>query len=468
MRKIHLIGIGGSGLSAIATVLMESGYEVSGSDRQLSPQVQELQAGGARVVIGHRAENLNGVDLVLRSSAIPDDNVEVQAALNKGIPVLKRAEFLEQLVAGKQVLAIAGTHGKTTTTAMLSWVLTSTGRDPSYVIGGLAKDLERSAHAGSGNYFVIEADEYDYMFLGLNPALAVVTNVEHDHPDCFPTPDDFQRAFREFVTRLAPGGTLIACADDPGAKRLLAWADELEVQTYSYGIENQNYDFWAKDLRSLPDAGYAFDIHRRDYGKIAELSLVVPGIHNVLNSLAVMAIADLLGFDLQDSTAALEKFSGVGRRFDERFSTAGVTIIDDYAHHPTEIRATLAAARARYPGRTIWAVWQPHTYSRTRMLLDEFAAAFESADRVLVTDIYAAREALPEDGFSSRQIVEGITAAEEGRGAQVYYVPTLRGARDLLISEVSSGDVVLVLTAGNAIQISDGLVQALGKGQSAS
>jgi UDP-N-acetylmuramate--alanine ligase len=464
MTNYHLIGIGGSGLSAIALVLLESGHAVSGSDRQLSPQVQALQAAGARLHLGHRAENLRGAQVVLRSSAIPDDNVEVQAALQAGIPVLKRADFLERLVAGKKVIAIAGTHGKTTTTAMVAWMLTTLAQDPSYVIGSVAMNLGRNAHAGNGDFFVIEADEYDHMFLGLRPTLAVVTNVEHDHPDFYPTPEEFQQAFRQFVGRLAPGGELIACADDPGAADLLAWAGEHGCQTYAYGLGEECYDCWAENLVPRPGAGYTFDVHYRAGGGGTAVSLQVPGEHNVRNALAALSVADRLRLDLEGAAGALEQFSGAGRRFEVRAEVAGVTVIDDYAHHPTEIRATLAAARARYPGRRLWAVWQPHTYSRTRLLLDEFRTAFQGADQVLVTDVYGAREALPADGFSSRQIVEAIANA----GVQAHDTPELGQARDYLARQVRPGDVVLVFSAGDAIQVSEGLTQDLAARQAPS
>jgi UDP-N-acetylmuramate--alanine ligase len=453
-----LIGIGGSGLSAIALVLLESGHEVSGSDRQLSPQAQALQEAGARLHLGHRAENVHGAQVVLRSSAVPDDNVEVRSALRAGIPVLKRKEFLTQLVAGKEVIAIAGTHGKTTTTAMVAWVLTALAQDPSFVIGSVANNLGRNAHAGSGAYFVIEADEYDRMFLGLRPTLAVVTNVEHDHPDCYPTPVEFMQAFRQFVDGMQPGGVLIACGDDPGAADLLSWAEEQGNRTRDYGIGTKGYDYWAQDLAHSAVAGYSFDVYN-SAGKLAAVHLQVPGEHNVRNALAALVVVDQLGLDIKTAAEVLNQFAGAGRRFEVRGQAGGVTVIDDYAHHPTEIRATLEAARARYPGQTLWAVWQPHTYSRTRLLYDEFVAAFHGVDHLLVTDVYAAREQPPMNGFSSRQIVEAISLVGDVGGA--HYTPALKQARDYLARQAQSGDVVLVLSAGDATQVSEGLLQDL-------
>jgi UDP-N-acetylmuramate--alanine ligase len=461
MSRYHLIGIGGSGLSAIARVLLESGHEVSGSDRQLTPLAQELQQAGATVKLGHRAGHVLGADVVLRSSAISDDNVEVQAARSAGIPVLKRVDFLGQLLAGKKVIAVAGTHGKTTTTAMLAWMLNALGQDPSYVIGGVAKNLGRNAHAGSGEIFVIEADEYDHMFLGLNPALAVVTNVEHDHPDCYATPQDFRRSFQQFIGRLEPEGVMAACSDDPGAVDLLDWAEGQGHKVYRYGIRQGENDYWAENLAPVPDAGYGFDVCRLGAGKVASISLRLPGEHNVRNALAALIVADLLGLPLSEAAGTLGEFNGVGRRFEVRGSPAGVTLVDDYAHHPTEIRATLVAARARYPGRPLWAVWQPHTFSRTRMLFDGFVAAFQSADHVVVTDIYAAREQAPADGFSSRYLVQAMRALHPEKPTWVHYTPTLAQATRLLVQEARAGDVILVLTAGDALQITDELLRLL-------
>ncbi len=468
-RRVHLIGIGGSGLSAIATLLLERGYQVSGSDRQDTPLLRGLRQAGMQVFVGHHAENVAGADLVVRSSAIQDANVEVQAAIAAGIPVFKRSDFLGELISGQECIAVAGTHGKTTTTAMMAWLLRELGLDPSYVIGGVASNLGASAHAGKGPYFVIEADEYDRMFLGLRPRLAVVTNVEHDHPDCYPTPDDFYQAFRDFAARLQPGGVLVACADDPGAAHLAADAKAAGAQVAVYTIQpatlpaSQTPIVWADAPSPNSEGGFTFiasfasAIPGREHFSIP-VSLKVPGLHNVHNALAALSVAHLLGLPLQQAVQALSEFSGTGRRFDLRGEVNGVLLVDDYAHHPTEIRATLAAARSRYPQRRIWAVWQPHTYSRTRALAAEFATAFEDADCVLVTEIYAARESAPADGFSAQNVVVAISASGHD---QVNYVPDLDQARDFLLNQVRPGDVVLVLSAGNADQINVQLARSL-------
>lgn len=451
MIHVHLIGIGGSGLSAIARLLLESGFSVSGSDRTLSDLAKQLAAAGATVFTGHAAENIRGADLVVRSSAIPDSNPEVAAALAAGIPVLKRADFLGQLMQGRLGIAVAGTHGKTTTTAMLAWLLTACGEDPSYIIGGVSKNLENNAHAGRGQAFVIEADEYDRMFLGLSPQIAVVTMMEHDHPDCFPTAQDYFDAFAAFVHRLQPGGLLLTSADDPHAPALAA---ELPAgcRQLSYGM-SLSADLRASALTRNAAGGFTFQVIERTGEKVAEIALGVPGEHNVRNALAAFAVARELSLDLAAAASALARFSGTGRRFDLRGEANGVILIDDYAHHPTEIRATLAAARSRYADRRIWAVWQPHTYSRTLALLPEFKNAFGDADQVIVTAIYAAREQDP--GFSAGQVV-----AEMPHPA-ARYIPALTDVRDTLLAELRPGDVVLVLSAGDADQVSAQVLAAL-------
>jgi UDP-N-acetylmuramate--alanine ligase len=453
MEHVHLIGIGGSGLSAIATILLERGYQVSGSDRQESPQTRRLVESGARIHYGHRGGNIAGADLVVRSSAVRDDNEEVLAARAAGIPVLKRAEFLEQMMVGQKPIAIAGTHGKTTTTAMIAWVLTSLDADPSYVIGGEAVNLGRNAHAGAGQFFVIEADEYDRMFLGIRPYVALVTNVEHDHPDCYPTPEDFHQAFLRFTQQVQPGGVLIACADDPGAAQLLVEAHSAGVMVLSYGISAGPRDYQAVNLQQNADGGLTFDVFRQSLLFVEQVALQVPGEHNVRNALAALCVVDWLGLNIKETVKVLRQFRGAGRRFDVRGDFHGVTLIDDYAHHPTEIRATLAAARMRYPNRRLWAVWQPHTYSRTRALFEAFLAAFDSADCVLVTEIYAAREAAPADGFSARQVADAIALRDRNAGKIILFATDLKDAVDQLELQLRPGDVTVVLSAGDADRI---------------
>lgn len=461
MKHVHFIGIGGTGLSAIATVLLERGLVVSGSDRQPSPQLQRLQAAGARVMLGHHAENILGADVIVRSSAVQDDNPEVAAARQAGVPVLKRADFLERLIDRQPAIAVAGTHGKTTTTAMIAWTLTALGADPSCVIGGVATNLGTNARAGAGPYFVIEADEYDRMFLGLRPEVAVVTNIEHDHPDCYPSPEAFYAAFRQFAGQIRPGGVLIACGEDPGARRLLAEMAAEAVATLTYGI-GSGYDFAAHNL-ALNAAG-GFDCKVPVAGQSVKLALQVPGEHNVRNALAALAVVGRIGLPLDEAAQALSEFRGAGRRFELRGEVNAIALVDDYAHHPTEIRATLAAARRRFAGRRVWAVWQPHTYSRTRTLQADFVAAFDDADCVLVTEVYPAREPAPSDSFSAAVLADQISGRRSATGGPdmcIHFAAGLDDAGDLLLQSVRPGDVVIVLSAGDADRITARLLSEL-------
>ena len=450
MERIHLIGIGGSGLSALARLLLEMGYAVSGSDRAASPLLHELASLGAVVFIGHRAENVAGADRVVRSAAIPDDNPEVQAARAAGIPLLKRADLLAELMTGRSGIAVAGTHGKTTTTAMIAWMLHSLKLDPTFVVGGTLTNLGVNARAGLGDFFVVEADEYDRMFLGLKPQLEVITNVEHDHPDCYPRPEDYLQAFVDFVHLLPPDGRLVACAEDKGARRLLDEANRLGHYVAAYGLrpitadEALEMDAFATIYHPNDKGGYTFTA--TVFGASVTVELQVPGKHNIYNALAALATAAFVGVPLEDAAWALGQFLGTGRRFETRGEADGVLIVDDYAHHPTEIRATLAAARARYPGRKILALWQPHTYSRTQALFADFVGAFQEADEVIVTEIYAARE--PQQEFSARQVVAAMSHPA------VHFVPTLAEARDYLLEHLAAGDVLLVLSAGDADRLS--------------
>jgi len=454
MTHVHFIGIGGSGLSAIARLLLESGYTVSGSDRALTPFAEEIRKAGAEVYIGHHPRNLAGVDWIVRSSAVTEDNPEVRAAKRTGIPVYKRADFLGRLMEDKMGIAIAGTHGKTTTTAMTAWVLSELGRDPSFIVGGVIDNLGVNARAGNGKAFVIEADEYDNMFLGLKPHIAVVTSIEHDHPDCFPTLESIYRAFEKFVDLLPADGTLIVCAEDQGAAALIPHVRKSGRNVVSYGMQGDmtiNTPLWmqARNVRPNQRGGFDFVISSNLASKTStstKVSLQVPGEHNVRNALAVLAVISVLGLSRKKAAQALGEFTGTGRRFQLRGEVNGISIFDDYAHHPTEIKATLAGARARYPKRRIWAVWQPHTYSRTKTFFLDFARAFKDADEVIVTEVYAARE--PKQDFTSAEIVSAMPHLS------ARYIETLPEVTSYLLEHLKPGDVLLVLSAGDADQIS--------------
>jgi UDP-N-acetylmuramate--alanine ligase len=445
MTHVHLIGIGGTGLSAIAMVLLESGYTVSGSDLHFSELAKSVVSAGAQFYLGHNPENVEGADIVVRSSAIPDTNVEVKAARTKAVPVLKRSEFIGQLLSDKRTIAVAGTHGKTSTTAMIAWGLIQLNTDPSFILGGVISGLGTNAKAGKGEFFVIEADEYDRMFLGLSPEIAVITNIEHDHPDCYPTADDFSEAFRQFVGRLPADGVLVACGDDPGTADIVKFAEMSGIKILTFGKKNLQNNYQATSLKpDLDQGGYEFNV--RQNKSRTHVSLQVPGVHNVLNALAALVVFDLLGLSREESVLALEKFQGTGRRFEVIGKAGGVIVISDYAHHPTEIKATLAGARSRYPGRTIWAVWQPHTYSRTKLLFYDFIESFVDAHHVLVTEVYPSREPIDLD-FSAGKIVD------EMDHPNAVFVPKLEDTVILLSSKLTIGDILIVMSAGDADQI---------------
>ena len=453
-KCIHLIGIGGSGLSAIAQVLLEEGYAVSGSDQQASPATESLIARGALVAIGHRAENVIGADLVVVSSAIPQGNPEIAEARRRGLPVIKRAELLGRMMRGRRGVAVAGTHGKTTTTGMIAQILLDAGQDPTFIVGGVIGSLGTNARAGTGP-FVIEADEYDRTFLGLQPWAAVVTNVEHDHPDCYPTFEAMFGAFGEFVDLLPPHGVLVACRDNPPAKELGEQRVNKGQPVVMYGL-GDNAAWRGVDVQSN-NAGGSDYVLLRDGQSVGLVRLRVPGLHNVVNSLAALAVADQLGVSFTRACKSLTEFRGMLRRFEIKGEVAGVTVVDDYGHHPTEIKATLAAARARFPGCGIWAVFQPHTYSRTKALMDDFAKAFADADHVIVTDIYASRER-DTLGISSADIVVRMN---DVRRRDARHIPELGKAAEYLLANVKPGDVVITLSAGDGNLVGEKLLAGL-------
>ena len=453
--RVHLVGIGGIGLSAIARVLHGWGYPVSGSDQQASAMTEALRAEGISVYIGHKADNVAGADLVIISSAIPPDNPEIVEARQKGVTVARREQFLGELTAGKTTIAVAGTHGKTTTSAMIAWILHEAGLDPSFIVGGVLQNLGTNAGAGHGPHFVIEADEYDRAFLGLKPDVAVITTLEYDHPDCYPTFVEMRDAFGAFAGRITAQGLLLVCGEEAPARELAQSRAARGHRTVTYGLGEQ-WDWHATGVHLGNSAG--FEVWHRQ-SRQGMCALQIPGRHNVLNALAALAAAAEVGVGFSTAAAALTRFRGTARRFEIKGQKAGITVIDDYAHHPTEIRATLAAAKIKYPGRSIWAVFQPHTYSRTAALLDDFAAAFEDADHVLVTSIYAARE---KDSLG----ISGQDMVARSRHPDVRYVKTMAEAVNTLLTQVHPGDVVFTLGAGDGYLIGEQLLKKLNNGDS--
>ena len=446
-QHIHFIGIGGAGLSAIARILLERGFRISGSDLSASAITTALAADGARIFHGHDAEHVRGADLVLATSALGPDHVEVAAAAARGIPVFNRRDFIAPLLRGHITIAVAGTHGKTTTTSMIAHILQSAGRDPSFIVGGLMGNSGRNAGVGAGAAFVIEADEYDNMFHGIAPDTAVVTNVEHDHPDFFKTPAQMRAAFEYFVSQIRPGGLLVACADDDAALEIAEARRRSGGDVITYGLANPRADWRATDLRVVAGLSQCAVVGFGE--RRGELNLAVPGKHNILNALAAMIAADERGVPPEEICAALDRFAATARRFEVRGERDGVIVVDDYAHHPTEIRVNLEAARSRYPGRQIWAIWQPHTYSRVRQFWRRFVAAFDDADHVMLLPIYAAREA-PIAGITSAAL-----ATEIGRRVAACYAPSLDAAVQGLHKSVQAPAALLIFSAGDANVIAD-------------
>lgn len=451
-RRVHFVGIGGAGLSAIARVLMEQGAEISGSDLVLSPVAEALARDGARVFEGHQAENVNGAELIVVSSAVPESNVELQVAKAAGIPVWKRPAFLGQMMDGHVGITVAGTKGKTTTTAMIVSILLAAGHDPTFIVGGVISGLETNARAGKNSLFVIEADEYDRTFLSLKPRVAVVTNVEHDHPDCYPTFGDFQAAFEEFAALVPDEGMLVVSWDDPVARALGERRQAAGAAVTFFGLE-EGAEWRAEEIRPNFAGGVDFLAMRKEE-VLGLVRLRLPGAHNACNAVAALAVADSLDVPLHVARSALTEFRGVERRFEVKGEAGGVIVVDDYAHHPTAIRATLLAAQQRFPGCRLWAVWQPHTYSRTKALLDDFAQSFDVADHVIVLPIYAARET-DTLGVSSSDVVAAM------RHSDVRSAGSLDEAFVWLGTEVRSGDVVLTLGAGDEGLVGKWLLELL-------
>ncbi len=466
MSHVHLIGIGGAGLSAIATVLLQQGYAISGSDVQASPATERLAELGATVYIGHRPENLPAnVDAVIISSAIPAGNPELLAAQQRGLRVVKRAEWLGQMIQGRVGIAMAGTHGKTTTTALTAFLLQQAGLEPTYIVGGFVPQLGSNAAAGSGQAFVIEADEYDYMFLGLRPQVAVVTVVEWDHPDIFPTPQALEQAFVDFVRLVPTDGLVIGCGDEPKVRQLLVQA---QARVITYGLQAGN-DWQAIELQPNRQGGHDFKVKQRASAQVdskrsnsafspakrpSAFSLSLPGVHNVLNALAGLIVAHQQGIPLDRAAEILSRFKGVRRRFELKGEVNGITVIDDYAHHPTEVRATLAAARSRFGDRPIWAVFQPHTFSRTAALLDDFAAAFDLADHVIIVDIFPSRE-VDEGRVHSRELVQRMTHPD------ARYLGPLREAAAYLVEQLAPPAVLLTLGAGDGYHVGEWVLEKI-------
>src|SRR5579864_7553186 len=461
IQRIHFVGIGGIGMSGIAEVLLNLGYKVSGSDLKSSAVTQRLASFGAVVFDGHRAENIVGADVVVASSAISSDNPEISEAHVHHIPVIQRAEMLAELMRLKYGIAIAGMHGKTTTTSMVAATLAAGGLDPTVVVGGRVDAMGSNARLGKSQYLVAEADESDRSFLKLSPILSVVTNIDREHMDTYRNMRDVKKTFLEFMDRVPFYGMIVACNDDPLLRRLLP---EVQRRTVTYGTKRGS-DFLIKlDTAKQIHAGDSRPLNRfrvtyrkRDLG---EFTLHVPGVHNVLNATAAIAVGVGLDIGVDATRAALDQFRGVDRRFQLRGRAAGVSVIDDYGHHPTEIRATLAAAR-QCGFRKIHVVFQPHRFTRTRDLMEEFTTSFGDADSLVVLDIYAASEK-PIEGITGEALAQRI---REKSGKPVEYVSSVADAIGAATKAAQAGDMILTLGAGSISQLGPLIVEKLNRGE---
>jgi UDP-N-acetylmuramate--alanine ligase len=454
--RVHLIGIGGAGLSAIASALLEMGMSVSGSDLRASPVTEHLADHSARIFEGQTSANIDELsneqrpDVVLVSSAVPASNPEFAAARAAALPTVKRDQFLPALLAKRRLIAVAGSHGKSTTTSMIISVLREAGLDPGFIVGADLPGLG-NASAGTSDLFVIEADEYDHMFLGLSPMVAVITNVEWDHPDCYPTPASFRRAFMQFVDHVDRNGLIVSCIDDAGAETIRAYAPTRGPKWVTYGLDD------TADLRAIRSIS-ASGKNEADLiwwnAPAGRLRLSVPGAHNIRNALAALLVSSWCDVPLESSLRGLAAYTGVGRRFEQMGSAGGVLVFDDYAHHPTEIVATLSAARQRYPNRKIWAVFQPHTFSRTERMLYRMGDSFADADEVIVTDIYAAREAKDDRVTASELVAASLHPS-------IRHIGELDAASEYLLKHAAPGDIVITLGAGDVNRVGERLLKQL-------
>jgi UDP-N-acetylmuramate--alanine ligase len=458
IQRIHFVGIGGIGMSGIAEVLLNLGYKISGSDLKASAVTQRLASLGATIYDGHSASNVASVDVVVTSSAVTAENAEVAEARRLHVPVIPRAEMLAELMRLKYGIAVAGMHGKTTTTSMIAAVLGAGGLDPTVVVGGRVDALGSNARLGKSQYLVAEADESDRSFLKLSPIISVVTNIDREHMDCYRDMRDVRRTFLEFMEKVPFYGLVVGCNDDPILERLLPRVHR-RVMTYGTALGS---DFLINVISTGPAGGERIPLTRFEVsykGKtLGEFKLHVPGQHNVLNATAAIAVGTALDIASDQIRAGLDQFHGVDRRFQFRGQAAGVTVIDDYGHHPTEIRATLAAARQCGFNR-VHVVFQPHRFTRTRDLMDDFSTAFADADSIFVLDIYGASEK-PIEGITAAALARQI--AEKG-GQEAIHIASFVEASAAVAALAQPGDMILTLGAGNVSQLGPIILERLEK-----
>lgn len=445
--RVHFIGIGGTGMSGLARILRAKGCVVTGSDMARGDAVAELERSGITVMPGHRAEHVGpSTAWVVRSAAVKDDNPEVVEAQARGIRVLKYSEALGEAMKEKIGIAVAGCHGKTTTTAMISYLFDKTGVQPSYLCGGWIPQLNGNAAWGPGRHFIAEACEYDRSFLNLSPQAAIITNIEEDHLDYYKDIGEIVSAFRDYASLVGKTGIVIGCRDNPHVARIV---EEYKERGESYGL-GDGANWTARNIR-VEKGLWRYEVLK--YGKqFGEFTLSIPGVHNVCNSLAAIAAAAWAGVGVELIQLSLREFQGVGRRFQLLGERNGVTVIDDYAHHPSEIQALLRAAKERYPDRKIWAIFQPHQHSRTRRLLKEFAASFADAHLVLLPDIFYARD----DASETKRVSSAdLASALDGVGKAALYLPKFDDILAFVGKKVEPGTVLLTIGAGNVHEIAE-------------
>ncbi len=444
IKKLHLVGIGGTGMCGIAEVLLNSGYKITGSDIKLTFVTKRLEELGIKIFYEHKPENVGDADVVVISSAIRDDNPEIKFAKEGKIPVIRRAEMLGELMRMKFGIGVAGTHGKTTTTSMIGEILTEGGLDPTVIVGGRVVNLKSSAKLGQGEYLVAEADEFDRSFLKLTPTIAVVTTLEAEHLDYYKEFSEIKKAFLEFINKVPFYGSVVICLDEGSLQDLLP---QIERPILSYGLLPQA-DIYAKDL-SFSENKSSFSVYYRDK-KLGKITLQVPGVHNVKNSLASLGVGLELDISWEKVSKALTNFSGVCRRFEIKGRIGKTIIVDDYAHHPTEILATLKAAKDGW-GKRVVALFQPHLYSRTKDFYKEFGRSFFNADVLVVTDVYPARE-VPIPGVTGELIAK---SAKDYGHKEVFYIEKKEKLVPFLLDLIKDGDMLLTLGAGDIYKIGE-------------
>jgi len=457
VKRYHFIGAGGIGASGLAKLLMKNGAVVSGSDQEHSPTVESLLALGADIKIGHSVENLQmPVDAVVISAAIKKDNPELALAREKGCKIYKYAEMLGELMDSYSGIAVCGTHGKSTTTGWLAFVLQQAHLAPSFIVGADVPQLGDSGGVGEGQWFIAEACEYDRSFLNLHPQIAVMLNIEQDHLDYYKDESEIVNAFVEFADRVRPGGILIANGTDPNVATVLSRL-EPHQQYVTFGLD-ERCDFSARNIE-LIDGLYRFDVYHKGE-LLGQTGLSLPGVHNISNALAVVAAAVSAGVDAKAALQSLGQFTGVDRRLMLKARAGGVTILDDYAHHPTEIRASLSAIRQRFATGRIWCVFQPHQYSRTRFLLDDFAESFKLADITIVPQIFFVRDtAEAKKRINAQVLVDRIRA----RGCEAVFIDDFGQICEYLKTNVTGGDLVVTMGAGDIWKVADEYIQWLGE-----